>query len=112
MISLSKLFDSRPREPETQDIPEGRMNRLRQSFRRRLGDALEEVFHRACVENDLRTAAGLYAVLEDLHHRRVTAHGYDRRISEEILQKAREELDRCRALHQRNKASPDVPQVA
>jgi hypothetical protein len=112
VISLSKLFDPRAREPETQDIPEGRMQRLRQSFRRRLGDALEEVFHRACIENDLRTAAGLYAVLEDLHQRRVTAHGYDRRISEELLLKARQELDRCRALQQRNKPAPDAPQLA
>ena len=104
MLKLRNLFDSRSNEPSTA-IPAGRMDRLRQSFRRRLSDAVEEVFHRACVENDLRTAAGLYAILEDIHIRRVKAHGSnERRISDEALIKARAELDRCRELNQRETA--------
>lgn len=103
MLKLRSLFESRPTET-VQAIPSGRLDRLRQSFRRRLSDAVEEVFHRACVENDLRTAAGLYAILEDIHIRRVKAHGtFDRRISDEALIKARSELDRCREMNQRER---------
>jgi len=108
VINLSKIFETRSRAPITQDIPEGRMNRVRQSFRRRLGDALEEVFHRACVENDLRTAAGLYAVLEDLHKRRHSLHGYDRRTGDGILLQARQELERCRDLHLQSKQATQL----
>ncbi len=102
-MRLRSLFESKSNDV-VQHIPAGRMDRLKQSFRRRLSDSVEEVFHRACVENDLRTAAGLYAILEDIHIRRMKAHGtYERRISDEALVKARAELDRCREMNQRER---------
>jgi hypothetical protein len=101
MRKLKSLFESRVTETATA-IPSGRIDRLRQSFKRRLSDAVEDVFHRALIENDLRTAAGLYAILEDIHVRRVQSYGSaERRISDEILIKARAELDRCREMNHR-----------
>jgi len=101
MRKLKSLFESRVTESTTA-IPAGRIDRLRASFKRRLSDAVEDVFHRALIENDLRTAAGLYAILEDIHVRRVKSYGSaERRISDEVLIKARAELDRCRELNQR-----------
>ena len=97
MRLITALFESRRRPPPPeQAIPETRMDRLRQSYRRRLSDALEDVFHRACVENDFRTAACLYAVLEDMYRRRAKTHGAERRFSEEVLVRAREALEQCR----------------
>jgi hypothetical protein len=99
---IAALFDLRNRQPE-QDIPANRMLRLRQSFRRRLSDSLEDVFHRACVEQDVRTAAGLFAVLEDVHLRRRQIHNYDRRFSDDVLLKARAALEQCREVNHREK---------
>jgi hypothetical protein len=83
-----------------QDIPAERMNRVRQSLRRRLSDQVEETFYRACAESDTRTAAFLYATIEDMNTRRQKQHGRERRISDQALAEAREALNRCRALAQ------------
>ena len=108
MRLLTALFESRRRVPE-QDIPETRMDRLRQSYRRRLSDALEDVFHRACTENDFRTAACLYAVLEDMYRRRQNTYGSERRFSEDVLTRAREALEQCRArVRQNSKPEPKL----
>jgi hypothetical protein len=89
------LFESLDREP-SQDIPVGRLERVRQSLRRRLSDQLEDVLHRACVENDLLTAAGLLDVLEDLQNRRQQIYGRERRINDEGIVKARQAVELCR----------------
>ena len=101
MRLITALFESRRRPAPEPNIPETRMDRLRQSYRRRLSDALEDVFHRACVENDFRTAACLYAVLEDMYRRREKTYGSERRFSEDVLTRAREALEQCRARLQR-----------
>jgi hypothetical protein len=107
MLRLRSLLDGKSSDP-VQAIPAGRIDRMRQSSRRRLADAVEEVFHRACVENDLRTAAGLYAILDDIHTRRVKKFGTaERRISDELLTKARDELERCRELNRREAPPAD-----
>ena len=82
-----------------QDVPAHRLERVMQSFRRRLSDQVEDVFYRACAENDTRTAACLYATIEDMHKRRQQQHGRERRISDQALLRARDALDRCRSLN-------------
>ena len=96
MKLITALFEARQFNANEQNIPESRMERLRQSYRRRMSDALEEVFHRACVEADLRTATCLFAVLQDLHHRRRSTYGGERRFAEDAIAKAELELERCR----------------
>lgn len=101
MKKLTELFEKRTNN-QPMAIPENRMNRLRQSFRRRLSDSVEEVFQRACVEMDIRSATGLYGVLEDIHTRHSSAHGYERRDGGEALAKAKAELERCREIVERS----------
>jgi hypothetical protein len=95
MKMFGALFEALDREP-SQDIPVGRLERVRQSLRRRLSDQLEDVLHRACVENDLLTAEGLLTVLEDLQHRRQQIYGRERRINDEGIVKARNAVVACR----------------
>ena len=75
-------------------IPGPRLARINQSYRRRLDDGVEEVFHRACATNDLEAAADLLTVMEKWHERRAAKFGRDRRIDEAALQRARRELER------------------
>ena len=91
-------------EAAGQEIPAGRLERLNQMPKRRLGDAIEAVFYRACVQNDLRSAAGLLAVLGDLHARRARIFGSaEHPIEDTSLSLARAELDRCRELNRRGR---------
>lgn len=108
-MKLLQMFDSRAEDADLA-IPLERMNRLRHAYQRRLGDQLEDVFHRACVEGDARTAAGLYAVLEDLYTRRVQEKTSERRIHDDAMIKARAALERCRGLAQPGvRSKPPVP---
>ena len=65
--------------------------RLNGALRRRLSDRVMAVFHEACLNGDIDTAEELLAVLEAMHRRRQVAAG-DRRISDEDLVRAREDL--------------------
>lgn len=100
-MKLPQLFDTRRRDPE-QAIPLGRIERLHRSFRRRLSDDIEDVFHRACLEKDLASAAGLLAVLEDIYHGGRLGFGYERRINDEPLRQARATLRHCREANANN----------
>ena len=103
-MKLLSRFRSRPEEP-AQDIPAARLKRLNQLPKRRLSDAIMEVFNRACVQNDLRTAAGLLGVLSDLHDRRAKMFGTEENPLEDTsLVQARAELDRCREMNRRKQA--------
>lgn len=95
-MNIAKILRVRSSEMTAQEIPENRMDRIHQTFRRRLSDSLEEALHRACADHDLRTAYGVFAVLEDFHSREDHDLHADRRISDDILNKARALLDRCR----------------
>jgi hypothetical protein len=93
----------RPRDAFVeQNIPAHRLDRIRGELRRRLSDQVDEVFNRACSEGDHRTAAALYAILEDMHARRLTKFGHERRISVQSLADARKALESCWALHKRD----------
>ncbi len=107
-MKIPRLFDFGSKHPEL-NIPADRINRLGHSYQRRLGDALEDVFHRACVEGDARTAAGLFAVLEDLHTRRAQEKASERRITDDVLTKARVALDRCRMVAGQDGRSKRLP---
>jgi hypothetical protein len=66
--------------------------------RRRLDDALVEIFNRACAGNNLDAAADLLALLEKWHERRKSKYRGERRISDESLIARRAELERLTAL--------------
>jgi hypothetical protein len=94
-VNIARILGSRSELNVSQEIPAYRMSRIQETFRRRLSDSLEDVLYRACTDRDLRTAHGVFAVLEDLHTREGGWLGADRRISKEILNKARQALERC-----------------
>ena len=98
-MKLLQMFDLRAKYAYLA-IPQNRMNRLGHAYQRRLGDHLKDVFHRACIEGDARTADGLYAVLEDLYTRRIQEKTSERRIHDDALTKARAALQLCRRLAQ------------
>ncbi len=97
MQNITTLFRARGHQSD-RGIPAQRMERVRQSFRRRLSDEIEEILYRACVEHDVRTADSLYNVLRELQHRRQQEFGVERRICEDGLTRAAHALERCRAL--------------
>lgn len=74
--------------------PAERLDRIHQAWRRRLDDAVEDVFRQACLAGDLDTAEGLLGVLGRMHTRRATRYGSERRISDDALRRAQEELAR------------------
>lgn len=77
--------------------PRGQLDRLNRTYRRRLSDRVEAVFRDACLSGDQDTAEALLAVLEHMAARRRERFGQDRRISDEGIVKAREELARHKA---------------
>jgi hypothetical protein len=100
------LFKGRDREP-VQEIPTERIQRIQRSFRRRLSDQVEDVFHRACVEDDIQTAEDLYKLLESMQHRRRQLYAVDRRLNDDGIVSARHALERCRIRNRHKMPSPD-----
>jgi hypothetical protein len=87
-------FLSQPR------VPANRVERINHALRRRLDDAVANVFHEACLNGDLHTARELLSVMNAMHKRRQQRYGLDRRLSDETLQIAQE------ALAERERATP------
>jgi len=77
-----------PQRPIPLYDPGGMMNRMNRSFRRRLRDRVEDLFHDACVTGDLATAEELLGVLENMQKRR-QATGQDRRAGDSPFTAAR-----------------------
>jgi hypothetical protein len=77
---------SRPR------VPAERIERVHQGFRRRLDDAVEGVFQQACLGGDLETARELLGVMTAMHGRRQRDFGGERRIADDALRRAGQEL--------------------
>jgi hypothetical protein len=100
------LFKGRDRKPIT-EIPADRLQRVQRSFRRRLSDEVEDVFHRACVEDDIQTTEALYKLLESIQHRRLRTYAVERRLNDDGIVNARHALERCRIRNKRHVASSD-----
>lgn len=95
LIMVGGLFKGRNSEPMP-DIPADRLQRVQRSFRRRLSDQVEDVFHRACVEDDIQTAEDLYKLLECMQHRRQHLYAVERRLNNDGIVNARRALELCR----------------
>lgn len=78
--------------------PQGFMDRLNRTFRRRLSDRVEALFQEACLDGDLDTAEELLTVLVNMQERRRRNFGGERRISDDTVVKIREELARRKAV--------------
>lgn len=73
-------------------IPANILVQLKHMLRRRLDDAVEDVFQRACLMGDLRTAEELLGVLENMEARRMLRYETDRRAHDDTLTRLRENL--------------------
>jgi hypothetical protein len=73
------------------------IDRVSGTMRRRMFDRIEDTFDQACLSGDLVTAEYLYALLLNMHERRVKACGKEHRINDEALIKIERELARRRA---------------
>jgi hypothetical protein len=69
-----------------------------QNHRRRLDDALVDIFHRAGASNNLDTTNDLLEVLEKWHRRRKVEYGRERRIGDAQIKVMRAELGRVTVL--------------
>jgi hypothetical protein len=87
-------FVSRLTSLSEPSVPHARLERVSQALRRRLDDAVEDVFNRACLNGDLDTAADLLDVLKRMHVRRQERVGQERRISDQVVLRATAELTR------------------
>jgi hypothetical protein len=72
--------------------PDGVLERLNKTLRRRLSDRIEAVFHASCVTGELETAAELITVLGNVRERGRRAFGDERRISDDPVAKAQAAL--------------------
>lgn len=81
---------------ELRQPPRG-LDTVLRTLRRRLDDRVAEVFNMACVAGDMMVAERLLAVLEEMHERRRRTHETERRqISDDLVVRARHELQRLR----------------
>ncbi|MDR3535288.1 MAG: hypothetical protein P4L71_02190 [Acetobacteraceae bacterium] len=87
-------------------VPVERIERVNQALRRRLDDAVDQVFRQACLNGDLDTAKELLAVLVSMHDRRQEKFGSERRISDDTVRRAQEEL--ARRLREGKLPAPDL----
>ena len=72
--------------------PDKVLERLNKTLRRRLSDRIEAVFQATCMTGELDTAADLLTVLGNVRERGRRAFGDERRISDDPVAKAQEEL--------------------
>jgi hypothetical protein len=72
--------------------PEGVLSRINHTLRRRLADRVEALFQATCVAGQLDTADDLVTVLANVVERGRRAFGVERRISDDPVAKAREDL--------------------
>jgi RNA polymerase-interacting CarD/CdnL/TRCF family regulator len=78
--------------------PEGILDRVNRTFRRRMSDRVEDLFQEACMSGDLTTAEELLTVLERMQSRQRGTSRSNRRVSDGAFAKAHEELARRKRL--------------
>jgi glutathione S-transferase len=83
---------------EGQLIPAERMAQVYSVLRRRVSDAVEDAFRRACLAGDTDTAADLIVVMEGMILRGERLPAGERRLLPGRLNRLRQELARCVAL--------------
>lgn len=79
--------------------PEAVTKRINSMLRRRLSDRVETLFQATRTAGDLETAADLLEVLVNVQERGRRNFGGERRISDDTVAKAREELATMRPEH-------------
>lgn len=85
-------------ESEPPAIPPARLAQAMAVLRRRVTDAVEDAFGRACLANDLATARDLMIVLERMAQRGAHWPGGERRRISGQVERLRDELGRCATL--------------
>ena len=85
-------------EPEPVAIPPARLAQALAVLRRRVTDAVEDAFGRACLVNDLATARDLVIVLERMAQRGAHLQGGERRRICGQVDRLHHELARCATL--------------
>ena len=73
-------------------LPAHRLSRVLSSYRRRIDDAVEDVFRQACAAGDLETAEELIGILTNLHERRKAKFSGERRMNDDHIIRAKEDL--------------------
>ncbi len=84
-------------EPEPQ-IPAARLAQVQAVQRRRVSDAVEDAFRRACLAGDVATARDLVGVMEAMIQRGERLREGERRQLPGRVQQLHRELARCEAL--------------
>jgi len=92
-------------EAESQ-IPPERMGQVYATLRRRVSDAVEDAFRRACVAGDPATAQDLIVVLEGMIRRGERLPAGERRLLPGRVNRLRRELARCAALQAEVEGAP------
>lgn len=72
------------------------LQRINRTMRRRLSDSVFDVFQEACIAGDLDAAETLLTLLERMQRQRQAASP-ERRLTSEVLDAAREELETRKA---------------
>ena len=92
-LARDARFSARDRNTEQAiSDPNRVLERISKMLRRRLSDRIEPVFQAACMTGELDTAADLLTVLGNVRERGRRAFGDERRISDDPVAKAQEEL--------------------
>jgi hypothetical protein len=100
-------FPARDRNTEQAiSDPNRVLERISKMLRRRLSDRIEPVFQAACMTGELDTAADLLTVLGNVRERGRRAFGDERRISDDPVAKAQEELVTRRSVKLQHVAEP------
>jgi hypothetical protein len=105
-LARDARFSARDRNTEQAiSDPDRVLERISKTLRRRLSDRIEPVFQ-ACMTGELDTAADLLTVLGNVRERGRRAFGDERRISDDPLAKAQEELVTRRSVKLQHVAEP------
>jgi hypothetical protein len=91
-LARDARFSARDPNQELPVYEDRVLERINKTLRRRLSDRIEAVLQAACVTGELDTAADLLVVLGNVRERGHRAFGDERRISDDPVAKAQEEL--------------------
>jgi hypothetical protein len=96
-FGLGKATSLTPQAEHKQLAPAQPPYEVRNWLRRRLEDAVEDVFRAALQRGDLASAEDLLGVMENMHARARVRYNAERRGAAMVLERARKELDTRRS---------------